>query len=81
MYLTKQKIIQIAKKAPQLKGSIIDWDEDGRAIITLAKNMTWDAQDGNRTVESFIYEEEWACEPRDTIEYFKERLSMVTPII
>ncbi len=80
MYLTKKKILLIINRAPVMKGASIDWDEPGRAIIYLAENMTWDPQDGNRTIEGFIYDEYLADEPRDTVGYLKERIAEVQPI-
>lgn len=76
MNLTAQKIRQIAAKHPHLKGADLCWDEPGRCIITLRDGITWDARDGNRHVEGFIFAG-FNGDEIDTLEYFNERLSMI----
>jgi hypothetical protein len=76
MNLTAKKIIQISTKHPHLKGAELDWDESGRCIITLRDGITWDARDGNRHTEGFIFDGRFGDEV-DTLEYFKHRLSMI----
>jgi hypothetical protein len=78
MNLTVKKIIQIAAKHPHLKGADLCWDEPGRCIITLRDGITWDARDGNRHVEGFIFSTSHGDgEEIDTVEYFNGRLSMI----
>jgi hypothetical protein len=76
--LTKNQIIKTANSNRLLRGAALDWDEPGRCIITLRDGITWNAMDGNRHVESFIYSDEEGDE-RDTFEYFKDRLRQIEP--
>lgn len=72
--LTKALIIAEARRNKNLAGADLAWDEPGRCIITLRDGITWNAMDGNRHVEGFIYDGAFGDE-RDTERYFRERLS------
>lgn len=76
--LTKNHILKTAKSHPHLQGADFAWDEPGKCIITLRDGITWEALDGNRHVEGFVYSYD-AHEDRDTLQYFKHRLQMIEP--
>lgn len=76
--LTKSAIIAEAKRSKHLVGADLAWDEPGRCIITLRDGITWNALDGNRHVEGFIYDGSFGDE-RDTLEYFRERVANIEP--
>lgn len=56
----------------------IETDELGKAIVWLNDGYTWNRQDGDRTVESFIISAV-NCDqaPRDTVAYWKERVANI----
>jgi len=74
--LTRSVILTEAGRNKALVGADLAWDEPGRCIITLRDGMTWNAMDGNRHVEGFIYDDAFGDE-RDTVKYFRERLACV----
>ena len=58
----------------------VEWDEPNKAIIWLNEGWTWNALDGNRTVEGFILSgNRW--EPADTISYLKQCIKNIEPIV
>jgi hypothetical protein len=57
----------------------VDYDEPDKAIIYLADGFTWNACDGNRSVEGFILDGNF-WEPADTVAYLKERIKCIEPI-
>lgn len=74
--LTKATIIAEARRNKNLAGADLAWDEPGRCIITLRDGITWNAMDGNRHVEGFIYDDAFGDE-RDALEYFRKRLANI----
>ena len=74
--LTKATIIAEARRSENLAGADLAWDEPGRCIITLRDGITWNAMDGNRHVEGFVYDHQYGDE-RDTERYFRERLACI----
>ena len=57
----------------------VDYDEPDKAIVYLADGWTWNALDGNRSVEGFILDgNEW--EPADTVGYLKQQIKNIEPI-
>lgn len=80
-YLTKKYIKEMVAKDPRFGTDAVDWDEQGKAIIWLGDGWTWEASDGNRSVEGFIYDKV-NCDnvTPDTVAYFKERLAMIEPV-
>lgn len=58
----------------------VEWDEPGKAIIWLNEGWTWNALDGNRTVEGFILSgNRW--ERCDSFGYFRRRIKYIEPIV
>ena len=58
----------------------VEWDEPNKAIICLNEGWTWNALDGNRTVEGFILSgNRW--EPADTVSYLKQCIKHIEPIV
>jgi len=75
-YLTKKYIRAGAAKDPRIES--IEWDEQGKALIWLADGYTWDKNDGNRTVEGFIFSEHNGDEAsRDTVSYWRDCLANI----
>ena len=74
--LTKSAILNEARRNKALVGAEFAWDEPGRCIITLRDGITWNAMDGNRHVEGFVYDDQYNDE-RDTVGYFRERLACI----
>ena len=58
----------------------MDLDEPGKAILYTVDGWTWNALDGNRHVEGFVYGDN-ALDERDTLEYFREQLKLIEPEI
>ena len=57
----------------------VDYDEPGKAIIYLNEGWTWEALDGNLSVEGFILSDnDW--EEADTVAYIKSRIKFIEPI-
>lgn len=57
----------------------IDFDEPGKAILHLTEGWTWNALDGNRTVEGFnLSGNRW--EEPDTVDYLHIRLTHIERI-
>lgn len=79
-YLTAKYISAAAAKDPRIDPEI-EWDELGKALVWLADGYTWNANDGNRSVEAFIIAERNADEaPRDTAAYWKELVARIEEI-
>ena len=78
--MTKLTLAHIKKAVaadPRLDKQI-DLEEPGKAIVYTADGWTWEPMDGNRTVEGFlISDDNGDNDPRDTLGYFRERLSMI----
>jgi len=70
-----QKTIKNDKRVDQR----VDYDEPDKAIIYLADGYTWNANDGDRSVEGFILSGN-DDEPADTVAYLKLRLRCIEPI-
>ena len=79
MKITKAKLIAILKNDPRIDQTI-DYDEPGKAIVYLNEGWTWEALDANRSVEGFILPDNQWEEP-DTVEYVKERIKYIEPIV
>jgi hypothetical protein len=57
----------------------VDYDEPGKAIIYLNEGWTWEALDGNRSVEGFILSDnDW--EEADTVAHLKKCIKFIEPI-
>jgi hypothetical protein len=79
-YLTAKYLRAAATKDPRIDPEI-EWDELGKAIVWLADGYTWNANDGNRSVEGFIYAEPNSDQqPRDTVAYWKEQVANIEEI-
>ena len=78
MHLTPA-IVAKAIKGDKRIDQRVDYDEPDKAIIYLADGFTWNACDGNRSVEGFILDGNF-WEPADTLAYLKERISFIEPI-
>ena len=76
--LTKNQILKIAQTHPHLQNAELNWDEPGKCIISLRDGITWEALDGNRHVEGFVYSDA-GLDDRDSLQYFKHRLNMIEP--
>lgn len=57
----------------------VDYDEPGKAIIYLNEGWTWEALDGNRSVEGFILSDNF-WEDADNLSYLKQRIKFIEPI-
>ena len=53
MQLTAKLVLKIIKNNQKIDQTV-DFDEDGKAIVYLNEGWTWNALDGNRSVEGFI---------------------------
>ena len=53
---------------------IVDWDEPHKAIVHLVEGWTWNALDGNRSVEGFNL---WDHDEPDTLKYFQDRIKNI----
>ena len=79
MQLTAKLVLKIIKNNKKIDQTV-DFDEDGKAIVYLNEGWTWNALDGNRSVEGFILSDnEW--EEPDTVEYMKQQISNIEPIV
>lgn len=57
---------------------VIDLDEPGKAIVYTTDGWTWNALDGNRTVEGFnLRGNDW--ETPDTLSYLKNQIAGIEP--
>ena len=78
-YLTAKYVRAAAAKDKRIES--VEWDEMGKALVWLEEGYTWDRQDGNRSVEGFIFAEDnsdgW---PRDTVAYWKGQVANITAI-
>ncbi len=79
MKLTKAKLIAMIKNDKRIDQTV-DYDEPGKAIVYLNEGWTWEANDGNRSVEGFILPDNQWEEP-DSVGYVKERIKCIEPII
>jgi len=78
IYLTPALVQKHIKDNPRIDQRV-DYDEPGKAIIYLTDGWTWNALDGNRSVEGFILKgNEW--EPADTVSYLKYQIKNIEPI-
>jgi hypothetical protein len=75
--LTLKHIRDAVAKDPRLDPEI-DLDEYGKAIVYTRDGWTWDAMDGNRTVEGFLISDD-NCDndPRDTLGYFRSAVCRI----
>ena len=79
MQLTAKLVLKIIKNNKKIDQTV-DFDEDGKAIVYLNEGWTWNALDGNRSVEGFILSDnEW--EEPDTVEYMKQQIANIEPIV
>lgn len=79
-YLTAKYIRAAVAKDPRIDPEI-EWDEMGKAIVWLADGYTWNANDGNRSVEAFIIAERNADQdPRDTVAHWIDCVANITPV-
>ena len=79
MQLTAKLVLKIIKNNQKIDQTV-DFDEDGKAIVYLNEGWTWNALDGNRSVEGFILSDnEW--EEPDTVEYMKQTIANIEPIV
>jgi hypothetical protein len=79
-YLTSKYIRAAAAKDSRIDPEI-EWDELGKAIVWLVDGYTWNASDGNRSVEAFIISERNADQdPRDTVTRWKECVANIQEI-
>ena len=77
--LTAQNVLATIKNNKRID-QIVDFGEPDKAIIYLADGWTWNALDGNRSVEGFILSgNDW--EPADTVAYLKQRIKYIEPIV
>ena len=79
MQLTLRKIQNVIRKDHRIDPQI-DTDEPFKAIVYLREGWTWNALDGNRSVEGFILKGN-PDEPADTLEYLQYVISNIEPII
>jgi len=78
-YLTAEYVRAAAAKDKRIE--LVEWDEFGKALVWLEEGYTWDANDGNRSLEGFIIAKENSDEAeRDTVAYWKSRVANITPI-
>lgn len=57
----------------------LDLDEPGKVIVHTADGWTWNALDGNRTVEGFnLRGNDW--EEPDTLAYLKAQIAGIEPV-
>jgi len=73
-------IIRKAIKGNSKIDQNIELDEEGKALVWLNEGWTWNANDGNRSIEGFNLRDNNYEEP-DTLAYFKERISMIESAI
>lgn len=77
--LTVSIIRKIIKGNPKVDRAI-DLDEQGRAILYTTDGWTWQALDGNRTVEGFnLRGNHW--EQPDTVDYLKWQIQNIERIM
>jgi len=78
MHLTRAIVAKTIKGDPRIDQNV-DYDEPDVAIIHLTDGWTWNANDGNRSVEAFILKDHF-WEPADTLGYLKKRIKYIEPI-
>lgn len=79
-YLTAEYVRAAAAKDKRIES--VEWDEMGKALVSLEEGFTWCALDGNRSIEGFIIAEpnsDWS--ERDTVAYWKGQVANITPIV
>jgi hypothetical protein len=77
--LTAQNVLATIKNDKRIDQNV-EFDEPNKAIIHLEDGWTWNALDGNRSVEGFILSgNDW--DKPDTLGYFKRRIKFIEPII
>jgi hypothetical protein len=76
--LTPYLVQKIIKGNPKIDQRV-DYDEPGKAIIYLNDGWTWEALDGNRSVEGFILSDNF-WEDADNVSYLKQRIKFIEPI-
>lgn len=74
--LTLEYIRNFIKDDPRFDKTI-DTDEPGKAFVWVWEPLTWDANDGNRQMESFYIGTNCDNEKPDTVGYFKSRVKMI----
>jgi len=76
--LTPYLVQKIIKGNPKIDQRV-DYDEPGKAIIYLNEGWTWEALDGNRSVEGFILSDnDW--EDADIVADLKQRIKFIEPV-
>lgn len=75
MLLTKEKLEQLIKNNPKVE-RVVDYDEPNVAIVHTVVGFTWNALDGNRTVEGFNLK---GHDEPDDVAYLKSRLNLIEP--
>lgn len=78
IYLTPRIVRTVIRKFKFIDRKI-DFDEPHKAILHLNEGWTWNALDGNRSVEGFVLCNNLYEEP-DTLDYLLERISMIEPV-
>lgn len=78
MKLTPALVQKHIKGNPRIDQRV-DYDEPEKAIIYLTDGWTWNALDGNRSVEGFILDGNF-WEPADTVGYLKQCIKYIEPI-
>jgi hypothetical protein len=76
--LTPYLVQKIIKGNPKIDQKV-DYDEPGKAILYLNDGWTWQACDGNRSVEGFNLADSFWEEP-DNVAYLKERIKFIEPV-
>lgn len=71
-------IVQKAIRGDHRIDQNIDLDEAGVAIVHLEDGWTWNALDGNRSVEGFNLKGN-PYEEADTLSYLKDRMKQIEP--
>ena len=79
--LNLQILQHYVAKDPRIDPAL-ELDEPGKAIVWLRDGWTWNAQDGNRTVEAFYISKDNADEqPVDTVAHLLRCITNIEPII
>ena len=79
MLLTLSYIRKAIRKDSRFSHDAIDILEDGQIALWLNPEFTWQANDGNRTVEHFQVEDGY--NPQDTVEDFKNSMMLIEKAI
>jgi hypothetical protein len=76
--LTPKIISKLIKNDKRIDQNV-EYDEPGKALIWLNEGWTWEANDGNRSLEGFnLSNYKW--EKPDDVSYFKMRLSQIEKV-